>query len=131
MKPQIFNFENWMYCRYDGRKKLFRGISREDFRAAYNKNFQRATTRNAASDFDGYGRRRRARYLAAQYLSGDRYGKLPTFGHTHLYLCAPEYGLRDYNKAQILEIRGHERYCAVLSSYYRRKYQEMQQQAAN
>lgn len=45
---------------------------------------------------------------------GDRYAKVPTMGHTHLYMCSPAYGHGDYNKWQALPIKGNEDFCAKL-----------------
>jgi hypothetical protein len=44
----------------------------------------------------------------------DNYTKVPMMGHTWLYACSPIYGHSDYNKARMIEIKGNERYCALL-----------------
>lgn len=46
MKAAIFNIEYWYNKRYDGRKKIFRGISKEEFKTAVNKHNERTLFSN-------------------------------------------------------------------------------------
>lgn len=41
MKAAIFNIERWYDKRYDGRKKIFRGITKEEFNIAVNTHNER------------------------------------------------------------------------------------------
>ena len=46
-----------------------------------------------------------------------QYTKVPMLGHTHLYLCSPFFGHKDYNKSSVLPIKGNERFCELLINY--------------
>lgn len=49
----IFRIENWPSMRYDGRKKIFKGISRDFFKNAVNRHWDRLVAR---ARFQIYGR---------------------------------------------------------------------------
>ena len=53
MKPAIFSIEHWYDKTFDGRKKIFRGISRDDFKAAVKKHYEhRATAIACRSEYE-------------------------------------------------------------------------------
>lgn len=53
MKPAIFSIEHWYNKTFDGRKKIFRGISRDDFKAAVKKHYEhRATAITCRSEYE-------------------------------------------------------------------------------
>lgn len=53
MKPAIFSIEHWYDKTFDGRKKIFRGISRDDFKAAVKKHYEhRATAITCRSEYE-------------------------------------------------------------------------------
>ena len=53
MKPIIFSIEHWYDKTFDGRKKIFRGISRDDFKAAVKKHYvHRATAIACRSEYE-------------------------------------------------------------------------------
>ena len=42
------------------------------------------------------------------------YTKRPIIGCTHLYFASPVYRFRDYNKWEVMPIKGNERFCETL-----------------
>lgn len=54
---ELFTQSNWWWMKYDGRKKMFRGISREDFTAAKEAHIARAL-RSAYEPENEYAERR-------------------------------------------------------------------------
>lgn len=105
--------------RYDGRKKMFRGISREEFTTAKEKAFYRRFIRSpyqAKSDL----RRCYEYILDRSRPENGSYQKIAIYGQTWLYLCSPVYGHSYYNKARLMPIAGHEKECAFLIRVSRR-----------
>lgn len=56
MKANIFKIEHWYGRRYDGRRKEFKGITREDFKKAVQRHYARAFDKKVT---DIYAERRR------------------------------------------------------------------------
>ena len=42
------------------------------------------------------------------------YAKRPMMGYTHLYFASPIYRLEDYNKWEVMPIKGNERFCETI-----------------
>ena len=42
------------------------------------------------------------------------YTKRPMMGQTHLYFASPVYRFRDYNKWEVMPIKGNERFCETI-----------------
>lgn len=106
---------NWFDEKYDGRKKPFRGIDKQEWNEAKRKAFKRRYIRTTANDYIVSDLRKA--YFSIREYSNPRYGryqKIAMYGHTWLYLCSPIYGHADYNKARILPIKGHEKECEWL-----------------
>lgn len=62
MRAKVFDLPNWHHFRFDGRRKIFQGINREEFEEATRKRANRAFNRVKA---DEYRRRREViRYFA-------------------------------------------------------------------
>lgn len=61
-----------------------------------------------------------AKHIAIQALRDeiarglDSYTKRPIMGHTHLYFASPVYQHSDYNKWQVMEIKGNEKFCETI-----------------
>lgn len=111
----IFRKDHWWDLKYDGRKKMFRGISKKEWLAAKQKAFRRRYIRTTADDY--VVSRLRKAYLSIKEWSKPEHGsyqKVAMYGHTWLYLCSPIFGHSDYNKSRILEIKGHEKECEWL-----------------
>lgn len=66
--------------------------------------------------------RANARHLAAKRLreeiahTRDNYTKVPMTDGTNLYFASPNYGLKDYNRAYMMPVRGNEKFCDLLLS---------------
>lgn len=111
----IFQNPNWLDIKFDGRKKTFRGISKEDYYVARQKAFRRRFIRTTAADYVVSNLRKA--YISVKEWSKPEHGnyqKVAMYGHTWLYLCSPIFGHSDYNKSRILEIEGHEKQCEWL-----------------
>ncbi len=107
MKTELFNLSRWYDMRYDGRKKIFRGITRDEFKTAVNKHFARNFVKPYKPESYEKSELRRAYEYAAEWSKPEHgsYRKIVMRGHTWLYLCSPIYGHADYNKARLLEMR--------------------------
>lgn len=112
-KYTIFKDKEWYNRKYDGRRKEFKGISKDDFAAAVKKAIYRRFIR---SRYDYRSDVRRAyEYIKDRCRpENGSYQKMPMYGNTYLYLCSPVYGHSDYNKARVLKIKGNEKKCEFL-----------------
>ena len=112
---EIFSKERWYDMKYDGRKKMFRGISKKDWCDAKQKAFRRRFVRTTADDYV-ISELRKAYLRIKEWAKPERgsYQKIAMYGHTWLYLCSPVFGHDDYNKSRIYPIKGHERECEWL-----------------
>lgn len=116
---KIFSLENWFNISYDGRKSIFRGISRKDFEAAKEKAFYRRYVR-APYQAKSLLRRCYESVCDCARPENGSYQKIVMYGHTWLYLCSPVYGHRDYNKSRLMPISGNERSCEFLAKVSKR-----------
>lgn len=57
MKANIFKVENWYDRRYDGRRKEFKGITREEFKKAVRRHYDHSYNKLKVTDI--YAERRR------------------------------------------------------------------------
>lgn len=111
----LFQNPNWFNLKYDGRKKMFRGISKDEWYVAQQKAIRRRYFRTTSADYVVSNLRKA--YLSINEWSKPEHGsyqKVAMYGHTWLYLCSPIFGHSDYNKSRILEIKGHEKQCEWL-----------------
>ena len=80
----LFKFKDWYFLRFDGRKKVFRGIDKTAFFLMKEKHFSRAVGKHSSCDFIARCKERRA---DIEYFS-----KIP-------YTYAGD-GLDDFNRYQ-------------------------------
>lgn len=64
MKNSIYKNPNWHFLHYDGRKKAFRGITREEFEAAQRKHYERCGRSTPTLQYIYEYRRRMIAYFA-------------------------------------------------------------------
>lgn len=112
-KYNLFSLPNWYNLKYDGRRKEFQGISREEFQTAKAKAFYRRFVR---SPYNPKSNLRRCYESIREWSRPEcgNYQKIAIYGNTWLYLCSPVYGHSDYNKARLMPIKGNERECEFL-----------------
>lgn len=94
---EIFKAENWQFMKFDGRKKIFRGVDRAAFDAAKERSVKRLIWKYIpevdqrceslkAIDFCKLGR-------------GTSYAKCLMPGGEYIWFTSPCFGIDDYNKA--------------------------------
>ena len=110
---ELFKMQWWFNKKYDGRRRLFRGITREEFATACKKAIHRRYIR---PKYEEKSLLRRCYETVCDYAKPEHgnYQKIVMYGYEWLYLCSPEYGHRDYNKSRLMPIKGNERECAFL-----------------
>lgn len=109
-------YKDWHTLKFDGRKKMFRGMDKADFTEASEKHFYRIYIRmNDANKYTKSDLRKAYEYVKewAKPEHGS-YQKVAIYGNKHLWLASPRYGHKDYNKGMLLEVTGHENQCAWL-----------------
>lgn len=113
MKYSIFQQKEWYFRKYDGRRKEFRGVSKEDFKKAQEKAIYRRFYR---SRYEPKSLLRRCYESVCEWAKPElsNYQKVVMYGYTYLYLCSPVYGHKDYNKHRLMPISGNERECEFL-----------------
>lgn len=109
----LFSLPRWYDKKYDGRRKEFQGISREEFQTAKTKAFYRRFVRSP------YNHKIELRQCYESVCRWSRpecgnYQKIAVYGCTWLYLCSPVYGHSDYKKARLMPIKGNEKQCEFL-----------------
>lgn len=109
----IFNTPEWYNRKYDGRKREFKGISRDEFKKAQEKAFYRHFVRSPYQ-VKSLLRRCYENILDCSRPECGSYQKIAMYGATWLYLCSPVFGHRDYNKARLMPIQGNEKECEFL-----------------
>lgn len=98
---EVYNVAGWQFLKFDARKKIFRGVCREEFAAAQAKSIYRMAHRYLplidvrceslqAVEFCRLGR-------------GTAHEKMIIEGGRHLWYASPAYGHRDYNKSVFAE----------------------------
>ena len=122
-------YGDWCHIKYDGRKKMFRGLDKADFKAAQEKHFKRTDIRVWPVSYKSELRK------AFEYIKewsrpeNGNYQKIAVYGKRHLWACSPVYGHSDYNRGRLLEIAGHEKQCEwlvkVSERTARKKYRDM------
>lgn len=94
---EIFSLRGWQWMKFDGRKKIFRGIDRVAFEKAKAKSQYRMMRRYVP------GAKGRCESLAAVDFCrsgrGTSYEKRIIEGCGYLWFASPLYGLTDYNKS--------------------------------
>lgn len=83
----IFKRENWFFASYDGRKKIFRGITKEEFETAKDKHYER------------YWAQVRANVAIDKAQNVKRYMKLKKYFESIPYQYQGD-GMDDFNKFQ-------------------------------
>lgn len=111
-------YNDWHNLKYDGRKRMFKGISRAEFAEAKEKHIHRLYIRLYINDSARYMKSdlRRAYETIREWAKPEHgsYQKVAVYGNRHLWLCSPIHGHRDYNKSRLLEVAGHEKQCEWL-----------------
>lgn len=109
------DYNDWCHMKYDGRRRMFRGINKKEFIEAQTRRIHRIYIRITSEDYKESNLRKAYNYIKewAKPIHYN-YQKVTMYGKTHLYACSPVYGLKDYNKARLLEIKGHEKQCEWL-----------------
>ena len=95
----IYKKERWMFERFDGRKKLFRGITKEEFAAAKARCFKRW---GGSSEL----KEKCAILETVEFLKkyvNTNYEKIIIEGNKHLYIASPIFLHSDYNKGIFAE----------------------------
>ena len=108
-------YGDWHSLKYDARKKMFRGVDKEDFKEAQDKHFHRNYVRTTSGDYT-VSELRKAYNSVKKWSKPENgsYQKVAMYGNNWLYLCSPVYGHADYNKSRILRMKGHETQCEWL-----------------
>lgn len=115
----IFKKENWFNMKYDGRRREFRRISRQEFNAAKEKAIYRRFFR---VPYEAKSLLRRCYEAVSEWAKPEHgnYQKVVMYGNTWLYLCSPIFGHKDYNKSRLMPIEGNEKECEFLMSVSKR-----------
>lgn len=95
---EVYKQNNWATLKYDGRKKIFRGIEKNNFELAQKKHFEHLNRK--------YIKPQQCVIDLVNYLkkfAGTRYEKIIIEGNKHLWLASPVYLHDDYNKTRIYE----------------------------
>lgn len=92
---ELFKHDGWFVQKYDGRKRIFRGISCEEYRTISDKH----TERISKNYIPQYAPIKELQQDIEFYRRAGRYTKRLIIGHTHIYWASPAYGHSDYNKS--------------------------------
>lgn len=92
---ELFNISGWFVLKYDGRKRIFKGITREEYRAMSDKHIERIG-KNYIPKYEPIKELQRD---ITFYRKAGRYTKRLIIGNTHIYWASPVYGHQDYNKS--------------------------------
>lgn len=93
---KLFQIDNWHTLRYDGRKSIFRDITRQQYRDMCNKHYFRMNNKSCQHLYEPIMEIKRD---IAFYRQAGRYAKRLIIGHTHIYWASPVYEHQDYNKS--------------------------------
>ena len=110
---EIFKIDGWWNMKYDGRRKIFKGLSKKEFAVAQEKAVRR---RYFSVPYYEKSLLRRCYESVCDWAKPvhGSYQKVVMYGYTYLYLCSPIYGHSDYNKSRLIPIKGNERECEFL-----------------
>lgn len=92
---EIFKKKDWCYTKFDGRKKIFRGMTKAEFAAAKDKYFAHKCARYVSLTGKCYAIEK---VESLKRYVGTPYEKVIIEGNKHLYIASPIYGHSDYNK---------------------------------
>lgn len=92
---ELFKHDGWFVQKYDGRKRIFRGISHEEYRAMSDKHCDRVS-KNYVPKYEPIKELWRDIEF---YIKAGRYTKRLIVGNKHIYWASPVYGHKDYNKS--------------------------------
>lgn len=98
---EVFNLKEWQFMKFDGRKKIFRGINRSYFEDAKNKSINRLLHK-VVTQLD----QRCDSFKAVDFckrLKGTSCEKRIIEGGRNLWFVSPVYGHLDYNKSVFAE----------------------------
>lgn len=95
---ELFSKSNWYLLKYDGRKSIFKGLTRQEYNAMSDKHIERLGINYSLKNCK-YEPIREIKRDIAFYRSVGRYAKRLIIGHTHIYWASPIYGHQDYNKS--------------------------------
>lgn len=102
-KYDVFKSENWFFRRYDGRRKEFKGITREEFSLARDRHFSHVAKKYIGTDI--YAKRRGdiAYFATIPYdYAGDGYNDFEKYqrpasnGRGYVAICPGESGNNYY-----------------------------------
>lgn len=92
---ELFKISNWYLLKYDGRKTIFKGITRKEYREMSDKHCNRISKNYIPQ----YAPIKELQQDIEFYRKAGRYTKRLIIGHTHIYWASPAYGHSDYNKS--------------------------------
>lgn len=92
---ELFKHDGWFVQKYDGRKRIFRGISHEEYRAMSDKHCDRVS-KNYIPKYEPIKELWRDIEF---YSKAGRHTKRLIVGNKHIYWASPVYGHQDYNKS--------------------------------
>lgn len=92
----IFKKWDWCYIKFDGRKKIFRGMTKAEFAAAKDRHFAHQRARYGSAP-EGRCKSLETVGFLKKYVNTN-YEKIIIEGNEHLYIASPIYRHGDYNK---------------------------------
>lgn len=118
---EIYKMEKWWFKKYDGRRKEFKGLTKQAFEEARDKHILRywrsefAAVRSEATP--------RAAYSRAKHYNNEElksYRKIVAIDSGHVWLISPVYKWSDYNKSTILRADKYPRTAMWLAKKFGR-----------
>lgn len=97
----VYKIKDWAWLRFDGRKKIFRGIKREEFLQAKDKHFAHLLKNCGVKQITRCNSLRVLDSLLPRV--GSSYEKVIIEGRKHLYIVSPVFLHADYNKSIFAE----------------------------
>lgn len=92
---ELFKHNDWFVKKYDGHKRVFRGVTSEEYRAMSDKHCNRISMNYTQM----YAPIKELQQDIEFYRKAGRYTKRLIIGNTHIYWASPAYGHSDYNKS--------------------------------
>lgn len=92
----VFKIKGWEYMNFDGRKKIFRGMTRTEFADAKDMHFAHIRARYGSAP-EGRCESLETVNFLRQFV-GTNYEKIIIEGNKHLYIASPIFLHSNYNK---------------------------------
>lgn len=93
----VYKIKDWAWLNFDRRKKIFRGITREEFLQAKDRHFAHLRKNCGVEQITRCNTLRVLDILLNRV--GSSYEKVIIEGNKHLYIASPIYLHADYNKS--------------------------------